>query len=293
MSDTLQLSDNQYELYNRIYNRLCSTMLNFYYKHKENSFSICLSGGYDSRFLLYLCNSLNIPITACYTFSLEDRLSTDAKIAKLVCEKEKVKFKLIELPTEKTEIIDIMKMLAKKYKCATKTDFECTFPLYFLHKNFTEDVILTASDADCYFGLGRKYGLHYKNLEDGLTKYRYDMFNGRANGQLTQRNLLADEYKKEFFDPFFQFEVRKEFENTTWEELNVPYKKGPLYFKFSDKFDEIKPYRSSYQCGDSGIRELCEDVLMKSKYSVGYKSVVGCYNAIVREVSNEHQKRLI
>lgn len=293
MSDTLRLSNSQLELYNRVYDRICETTLKFYLSHKDATFSICLSGGYDSRFLLYLCESLNIPITSCYTFSLENHISTDAKIAKDVCEKENVRFKLISLPTEKNEIIRIMRMLAKNYKCVTKTDFECTFPLYFLYKSFTEDVVLTASDADCYFGLGRKYALHYKNLEDGLTKYRYDMFNGRANGQLTQRNLLAKEYDKIFFDPFYQFEVRKEFENTTWEELNVPYKKGPLYFKFSDRFDEIKPYRSSYQCGDSGIRELCESVLMSSKYNTGYKSVVGCYNEIVREVNNEHQKRLI
>lgn len=289
MSDILQLSDSQKRLYEKIHSKLSDVLNSFYENHKDSSYSILLSGGYDSRYVLYLAEELNIPISCCYTFSLENKLSTDALLARDVCAKENVPCKIISLPTDDFEIIHIMKTLAKDYDCKTKTDFECTYPLYCVYEKIEEDVVLTGTDSDCYFGLGKKYALHYKNLEDGLTKFTYDMFNGNSNGQIYQRKLLSDKYNKISFDPFYQYEVRDVFKNTTWEELNVPYKKGPLYTPFADKFDDIKPYRSSYQCGDSGIRELCSEVLLNSNYNVNgrYKSVVGCYNEIVRRVKHD------
>ena len=288
MSDILQLSDRQKRLYASVYDGLCAEMRKMYEQNRDKTFSIFLSGGYDSRFVLYMCKDLNIPIQHCYTFSLQDRMSTDAKLAVEVCCEEDVDCITVFLPTDAETVIETMEILAKDFGCQTKTDFECSFPLYYLYANCDEDMILTGTDADCYFALGRSYGLHYKHLPDGLAKFRYDMFNGRANGQLLQRRLLAEKYHKTFFDPFFQYSVREIFEGTTWEELNVPYKKGPLYAPYKDKYDSIKPYRSSYQCGDSGVRELCADILLHPKYNTGnYTSVVGCYNQLVRRFTDD------
>ena len=263
-------------------------MQNYYESNKEKTFSVLLSGGYDSRFVLYLCKDLNIPISRCYTFSLDNKLSTDATLAKAVCKRENVDLNIVDIPTDSQTLISIMEELAADYNCIKKTDFECVLPLYCLWKNIEEDVILMGTDSDNYFALGKKYALHFKNLPDGLTKYKEHLWSDPNDGQIQQKALLDTRYNKQMFDVFNTPQVYDAFKNTAWDELNKPYRKGPLYCKFSDRYDEIEPYRSSYQCGDSGIRELCANVLLNSKYNVDgkYKSVVGCYNEIRRNTND-------
>lgn len=287
LSVILQLNDKQKTLYGNIYSTLSTVMLNYYTEHKDKTFTVLLSGGYDSRFVLYLCKDLNIPISRCYTFSLENKLSTDAKLAKAVCDKENVELEIVNISVNADSIITIMEDLATNFNCVKKTDFECVLPLYCLWKNIKEDVILMGTDSDNYFALGKKYALHFKNLPDGLTKYKEHLWGDPNDGQIQQKALLDSIYNKQMFDVFNTKEVYNVFENTTWDELNKPFRKGPLYCKFADRYDEISPYRSSYQCGDSGVRELCADVLLHSKYNVDgkYTSVIGCYNEIRRQIN--------
>ena len=287
MSDISQLNESQILLYTKIYQVISDTLFEFYMKNKDKTFSITLSGGYDSRFILYLCKSLNIPIKCCYTFCIENKLSTDLKLAKLVCEEEKVPLKVVTIPRNSSSIVKTMEILAKEYKCVKKTDFECTLPLYYLYKEINEDVILMGTDSDNYFALGRNYALHFKKFKDGLTRYKEYLWSNPNDGQIQQKAMFDYKYNKQMFDVFNTKSVYDVFKDTSWNELNIPYKKGPLYIAFKSKYDLIKPYRVSYQCGDSGIRELCEEILMSSKYNRGYKSVVGCYNEIVRSLVND------
>lgn len=288
LSDILQLSNEQISLYSTIYNTLKDTMLDFYTKHSDKSFSLLMSGGYDSRFVLYLCRDLNIKVH-CYTFCIDGYISTDLRTAEQVCKNENVELTVVPIPTNATELIHTMEILASDYHCVKKTDFECVMPLYYLYKSISEDIILMGTDSDNYFALGKKYALHFKNLDDGLTKYKAHLWSDPNDGQIQQKALLDANYNKQMFDVFNTKEVFSAFENTTWNELNIPYKKGPLYIPYRSKYDEIKPYRSSYQCGDSGIRELCRSALINSEYNTNnYISVVGCYNEIVRRCrSNE------
>ena len=282
----LQLSNSQYELYSKINDALRDTLLQFYNEHHTNSFSLLMSGGYDSRFVLYLCKDIGIPVH-CYTFCIDGHVSTDLSTAKQVCSSEDVDLTVVSIPTNADEIVNTMEILASNYNCVKKTDFECVMPLYYLYKRIDEDIILMGTDSDNYFALGKKYALHFKHLEDGLTKYKECLWSDPNDGQIQQKALLDKNYGKKMFDMFNTPRVFSVFENTTWNELNIPYKKGPLYCAFHDKYDAIKPYRSSYQCGDSGIRELCSNILLNSKYNVNnYTSVVGCYNEIVRSIKN-------
>lgn len=287
MLDILQLSEYQIELYQTFYRVFCNVLTDFYKVNRDKSIAIPLSGGYDSRFVLYTCLDLNIPISCCYTFCVDGISSTDAKIAEMVCNRENIPFRLVNIPSDPETIIETLLLLAKDYNCRKKTEFECVLPLYYLYNTVNEDILLVGTDSDNYFALGSKYGLHYRHLEDGLTKFKSDLFNDPNDGQIQQKLLLDNLYKKTMFDPFNTPEIFNVFENTKWEDLNKPYKKGPLYVKFKFKYDEIKPYRSSYQCGDSGIRELCARTLLNSQYNTrNFKSVVGCYNEILRRTSN-------
>ena len=292
MSDILQLSKRQKNLYNRFYKSFSEELTAFYKANQEKSFAVLLSGGYDSRFILYACLDLGIPVGCCYSFSLEDRDSTDSKLAEEICKIENIPFQRIRMPVKADLVIETMELLAKEYKCRKKTEFECTMPMYYIFQSVTEDVILRGNCSDNYFALDRDYALHFKNVKDGLTKFKEKLFNEDNIDQKLQIELLSEKYSKLAFDPFDTESVFDSFKNTTWQELNTPHVKGPLYSRFKDRFDSIKPYHANYQCGDTGIRELCADVLLQSDYNrKNYKSVVGCYNEIVRSVNRERRKR--
>ena len=292
MSDILQLSKKQKTLYDRFYKSFSEELTAFYKANQDKTFAVLLSGGYDSRFVLYACLDLGIPVECCYSFSLENVDSTDVKLAEEICKVENTPFKRIRMPVKADLVIQTMELLAKDFKCRKKTDFECSMPLYYSYTAVAEDVLLVGSTSDDYFGLTRKYGQRFKHLDDGLTKFKESMLQNPNNNQAIQKSLFDKHFNKCLFDPFDAKSVHESFNNTTWQELNVPHVKGPLYSRFKDKFDSIKPYHSNYQCGDTGIRELCADVLLKSRYNTkNFKSVVGCYNEIVRSVNCEKRKR--
>lgn len=292
MSDILQLSKKQKTLYDRFYKSFSEELTAFYKANQEKTFAVLLSGGYDSRFILYACLDLGIPVGCCYSFSLEDMISTDAKLAEEICKIENIPFKRIRIPVKADLVIQTMELLAKQYKCRKKTEFECTLPMYYIFESVKEDVILRGNCSDNYFALDRQYALHFKNLEDGLTKFKEKLFSEDNIDQKLQIELLCESFSKLAFDPFDTESVFKSFSNTTWQELNTPHIKGPLYSRFQEKFDAVKTYHANYQCGDTGIRELCADVLLKSRYNTkNFKSVVGCYNEIVRSVNCEKRKR--
>lgn len=272
----------------KFYPTICKGMVDFYEAHNDRTFAVFLSGGYDSRFVLYMCKELGIPVK-CYTFTLDDRVSTDAKLAQEICEREDVECITVKIPTDAEIIFFTLEELARRYNCVKKTDFECGLPLYYLYKSVMEDVILMGSKSDDYFGLSKKFAIHYSKLPNGLQMYKDEYLGKETNlNQAIQKEMLDRKFNKISFDPFDTYEVNALFENTTYDEVNKDHIKAPLYFSFKQRYDEMKPYHSNYQCGDSGIRELCADVLLNSKYNTkNFKSVVGCYNEMIRSIQDD------
>ncbi len=280
------------------YNTFKDIMQNYYEAHKDKTFALFLSAGYDSRSILYMCKQLDIPIR-CYTFTLMDRVSTDCRVAVSEAQICGYDYSVVYIPVDENTIISNLEMLARKYGCRLKTEFECVLPLYYLHRAVREDIIFVGTDADNYFACGSKYGFHYRKFGDyGLTKYkedkpknsdtRYSHQEVFADAEFRQRMLLCDEFNQIEFDPYNTKQMYNIFEGTNWIEVNKPVRKLPIYEAFEQEFLREPPYRTSYQCGDSGIRELCSDVLLNSKYNTrGYKSAIGCYNEIVRGVVND------
>lgn len=273
-----------------------------YITRESPKFALFLSAGYDSRSILYMCHRLEIPVH-CYTFTLDDRISTDCRVA--VAESERLGYEctVVKIPTDADTLIPVIETLAKKYGCRLKTEFECVLPLYYLHQAVTEKVILVGTDSDNYFACGSKYGLHYRKFGDeGLNRYKLDKPKNIdetyyyqevfADAEFKQRMMLANEFGQIELDPYNTKIMYETFRDTTWDEVNKPIHKLPLYEAFTDEFEHEPPYRTSYQCGDSGVRELCADVLLNSKYNPNhkYKSVIGCYNEIVRRNVNAIRK---
>lgn len=292
MSDIL-LSNKQKKLCDDVFNTVSNEILHYYKLHQDKSFCIYLSGGYDSRYLLYTCIQNNIKISRCYSYCMDGIISSDCKLARLVCEKENIPFTLVPISLEPSSIISTFELLAKNYKCTKKTDFECSLPLYNLYQNTKEDVILMATDSDNYFALDGNYGRHYSMLDDGLIKYKESLRAKVNDGQIIQKQLLNIEFGKLQFDVFRTDAVYNAFVDTTYNDVNKPHIKLPLYYKFKDKYDDIKPYMASYQCGDTQLRDICFKILMDSKYNKGYKSSTGCYNEIVRCAKSKDDKRKV
>lgn len=274
-------------------------MQDYYNTYKSKEFALFLSAGYDSRSILYMCKRLNIPLH-CYTFTLADRISTDCRVA--VSESNFCGYDctVVSIPTEDNVIVSDIELLAVKYGCKLKTEFECVLPLYYLHQAVSEPIIFVGTDADNYFACGSKYGFRYRKFGDlGLTKYKEDKPKNNdikychqeifADAEFKQRMLLCEEFNQLELDPYNTKQMYDIFEGTTWTEVNKPVHKLPIYEAFKSEFLREPAYRTSYQCGDSGVRELCSAVLLRSKYNTrNYMSVVGCYNEIVRRLVNDN-----
>lgn len=266
--------------------------------YSGQKFALLLSGGYDSRSILYICEQLKIDLH-CYTYTLSDRLSTDANLALSEAKKSGYDCTLVTIPRDANELLEKMILLAYKYKCTKKTEFECVLPLLYLHDAIDEKVILVGTDSDNYFACGSKYGLHYRQYGDlGLMRYkqdkpknndsRYDYQEIFADAEFDQRMMLCEEYGQIELDPYNTKQMYDVFDNTTWNQVNKPKNKFPIYETFKNRFDEAPAYRMSYQCGDSGIREFCAEVLLDSKYNTKrFKSVVGCYNELVKQYGGD------
>lgn len=283
------------------YSTFKEILLEYANTYSLKPFALFLSAGYDSRSILYMCKILDVPLH-CYTFTLSDRMSTDARVALSEAHKCGYECSVVKIPIDNDVIITDLKLLAEVYDCKLKTEFECTLPLYYLHSAVEEKIILVGTDADNYFACGSKYGLHYRKFgELGLSKYKEDKPKNTdvrykhqeifADAEFKQRMLLCEKFNQIELDPYNTRKMYNIFVDTTWDELNKPKYKWPIYESFQYWFSNEPPYRTSYQCGDSGIRELCASVLLNSEFNVkNYKSVVGCYNELVRRVFDDRNR---
>lgn len=260
--------------------------------YKDKSFAVLCSGGLDSLALLFACIEVGLPVHA-YTFTLDDRVSTDCKLATIVCNDLNVEHTVVKVPTTESLIVNDMITLAKDFKCLTKTDFECSFPMLHLYQAITEDIILSGHFSDDYFGLTKYFAIHFLKTRT-LDEYKDEVWNSYNTNQKDTRALMDLKFNKLHLDPFDDPMIHKVFEGTTWYELNKPKIKMPIYLSFKDLFDKYSFYHSNYQCGDSGVREICAKAMLNSEYNVGnYKSATGAYNEIVRRLEyDRHSQKL-
>lgn len=264
--------------------KIRKTLNNIINEIDDNTIYLLLSSGLDSQSLLFSALEMNKNVVV-VSFTRNDYESRDFKIAKAMAKKLKLEFLPVYLPTTIQEIANYSIILAKKYKCKTKTEFECTFPMIFSYKEISNHakrkaIIVSGLGADCYYVLSKKGILHYKNKPDEFRNMTYKKEN---YCQVNQHNILKKEFDIEHCIPYFDKRIFDLFKGSTWDECNRPKQKYHVRDQY--KKDLIPNHyfnHTNYQLGDSGIADLFSNLINTSWNTKNWKSVTGVYNAIVK-----------
>lgn len=250
-----------------------------YVKQIEGDIALILSNGVDSQSLFFALIESKINFSA-YSFTLADRESSDFKGAKELCNKYGVKFTPCILPCDVDTLEKEAIELIRNYGCRKKTEVECIFPFYHLFPIVKEKNILTGLGAEGVYGNTKKGKLHYK---DRLDDWRAEFYGATNVAERNQREILARHHAKVLYDPYCSKELQDLFAGATWEEINVPHEKQITINAF-ERFKDVKSTKANLQKGDSGIADSFEQLLTSKFNTKGYKSVVGVYNEIYRQI---------
>ncbi len=281
MSDMLQLNELN------IRKQLVDLAKNLPY----NDVAICLSSGVDSQSILFALLEANKNVVA-YSFTLDDKESTDFKMAKRVCEIFSISFVPVVLPTDIQQLkLDVL-LLHDKYKCNHKTEYECTWPFLYLYRLVDEPILAHGIGSDGHFCLSKKGMMHFKYRID---EYRENYWKRVNGGEKLQHEILAKQYNKIIFEPYKDISIIEYFKGTSWDEVNRPRQKQPILNSFPEYFDKFKIYpHTNFQLGDSGISEHFKKLVSTDWNIHNYTSVTGIFNSVNRgEVDVKEKRRLI
>ena len=115
-------------------------MLELVSEISDNEVAVFLSSGIDSRCILFALLEYGKKVHA-YSFTLDDRISTDCRVAEEVAKTYGVEFTRILLPTDINILKKDVVLLHDKYKCRKKTEYECVWPFLYSYKIVDEKVV--------------------------------------------------------------------------------------------------------------------------------------------------------
>lgn len=258
----------------------------------EKDVGVFLSGGIDSQSILFACLEANKNVTA-YSFTLNDRISTDFELSKHVCDLFNVKFVPIFLPTDASSLKKDLIQLNNEYLCTKKTEYECFWPFLYVYPVISERVVLGGFGIEYLIPTGRKFAINYGIPK--VNEYRELGYLTINKNQRIQHSIINVKFNVLLYSPFMGTEMYKLFYNTDLERCCKPKDKQIILDAFSKQFSKFCPRKpQNLQLGDSGISKLFEDVLLKSDWNLhNYKSVTGIYNSINRGELPIGKKRLI
>jgi asparagine synthetase B (glutamine-hydrolysing) len=252
----------------------------------DNEVGLCLSSGIDSNSLLFELLEQGKHVTA-FTFTMKGIESRDFIYSKKNCEMFGIELVHIELPND-IEVIEKDIYTLARLGARSKTDFECFFPFLYLynHPKLTQKYIVSGLGADGHFCISKKGKIHFKDTR--IDEFRQLLF---SKPNYAQKNL-HDEYCKKIgkihITPFLTQEMIDEFRGTTWEQINKPKEKQPILDSYVDWFNKIKVFpHTNFQKGDSQISKTFSDLTKTNINKKNYKTQVGIFNDIIREIINE------
>jgi hypothetical protein len=251
---------------------------------------IFLSGGADSNTLLFAAlEAGKRPIAV--SFHLDGVMSRDFVTAQKTAKIFDVPFLEVVLPNDLETLKKDCELLATRYGCRSKSDFECVWPMYHAFKKVAKGAekkdikhptIFTGHAADIYYVLSKKGNMHYKDRPDD---YRTERFN---DPRLSQRHILPKISKRLGIKneiPWVQKSILNAFLGASIADVNKPRQKEPSRLAFDEYFKKTRIYQhTNFQLGDSGIAKHFEILLNDPEWNPDrkFKAVIGVYNELIR-----------
>lgn len=259
--------------------------------YKNRKVAVLMSSGVDSHSVLFAALEAGAKVEL-LSFSLDDRQSRDCAVAESTAAAFDLKFHRIDLPSDVPTLIEDVKYMVGQCGAVKKTHIECFWPMmYAIDKVSRLGIhhVGTGHGADNYYCLSRKANQHYKDKPD---EYRALSFNDPHWSQKSfiqaYGKSLGKQRQVQFLYPYHTRSVFNVFTGASIDELNKPKQKYITRLAFEDYFENCKVYNHQpFQLGDSGITEHFEKLLDTDLNTGGYKSVVGVYNSLKRELLGE------
>jgi hypothetical protein len=254
----------------------------------EKNIALSLSGGLDSLSVLLCCLELNIKPT-CYTFYLDSYESEDLLSSIRICELFNLELVKVKINTKEIDLLgDVQRIIAAHISdehCINhkKTFIQCFHPMTYLIQYVKEPILLTAMVADDLQFNSKKFGILYSNNKDAVYQKRIDDTNNENKGSYKQIKNLFKTSNIDFIDVYRDTRVFDYFYSKTFEECVSPKRKNLVYEEFKEYLTRYGLYRkpSPFQL-NSKINKWHDELLCSDKF----KSVVGVYNKIYKEILN-------
>jgi asparagine synthetase B (glutamine-hydrolysing) len=252
-------------------------LLEWAYAINHHECAVLLSGGVDSAAVCFALQEVGKTVVA-YTFTLDDRESSDFLAAKQVARVLRCAWVPVRLPTSIKALQEDMIRL-RDLGAKSKTDFECSWPMIYAYHAAAQTVVCSGMGADGHFCISKKGMIHYR---DRIDEFRMKLYGSRTYAQQHLHRALANEHQKVAELPFLLEKMKAEFIGTTWDQLNKPKQKQALLDAFQTEFKNIRvrPH-TNLQLGDSGISAHIAKLLRSEWNYRGHRSVVGIFNQLV------------
>lgn len=250
----------------------------------EGTVAILLSGGIDSTAVaLALRLAGKEPIA--YTFTLDGHISTDFSCARYNARRLGIPFVPVFLPTDIEGTYQDIVTLIRDFGCASKASIECNWCFLHAVRQIKEAAIATGLGADLYFAVRRSERQHLSKNPVAFDRHRIRTFDDPAHGGISGLTCICESHGKRLYRPFYDRRLLALFVGKSWQALNRPRQKAPLWAAFAKELRGLKVKRhANLQAGDTNIREHFERVAAHVAPGVG---MVKFYNTLRRDYGSE------
>ena len=254
-------------------------------EYKNESVALLFSGGMDSLSLLLSCLDVGIKPTL-YSFKIENIDSDDIKASRRIASIYGLELVEVEIKQDIEKLIEDIKYIVKKYQVKKKTQIQCIQPFLYLAKEIKEGIVLSGLCADDVLGTSRKMQVNGRNNKEVFYQMRLEKHKDLKSSSYCYIKQIFDEVGKQFVAPYKDNqELVDYFLSKGLNELHKPKLKQKTYENYKDDIDKNKLYRknSSLQV-NSGLREWHEELLKTDINIKNWKSIVGIYNYIYKQI---------
>ena len=251
----------------------------------DDEVAVFLSGGVDGASVGLACVDVGKKVTA-YSFTLDDRESTDWTRAQRFAASFGWDFVDIQLPTSPMRLIASTKLLIE-LGARGKAEIECIWPFLVALEHVEQKALLTGIGADTHFILSKKGMIHFRETVELNDEFRRDSQSSVTWKRRIDRVASAAPHGQEFFIPWSADSVRDYFMGKPWDECNTPHEKQTIRDAFPELARVGITKHTNLQLGDSGIAKLFSSVLLADPAcnpNGAFKSTVGVYNLLAKRL---------
>jgi asparagine synthetase B (glutamine-hydrolysing) len=282
------LTKEQFAAHKQRAEKLAKVMVDHVVATKPKKVAVLLSAGVDSHACLFAALRAKKQVT-CYSFTLDDRTSTDYRIAKQTAAAFGLPFVGIQLatdlPTLKSYLWDVFNVYNTRNIHVNKSSVECLWPLYnALNRTIDGNgSTMIGFGGDVFFCTLRSQKKRLHEYEQVKKDYFTSVVINKGDVQtiMLENWLTRHAPKHQLVMPFHTKEVFDVFKGMgPFDPGCKPIQKAPVRLAFWDEFQQTDVrVHQSFQKGDSGISDHFEELLIPSDWNTReLKSVKGIYN---------------